>query len=128
MHQLNSSLEVTDDTYGALLPDPRAIMDHPKLDLEIACDRLGLAPETQLLADGRYERVADSDAPRLLGLSEDDVAAAARELRTAKPALKARLAPYYDAAPSIRAATDSYRERRKRVKQLQSSTIRVFEH
>jgi hypothetical protein len=87
----------TGDPYAAMLPDLRAIgcteID-AIVDLETACEREGLTPETSQLARGRYHGVPLSSAAEVLGLSEQDLAAARRELRTAMPSLQARLECY----------------------------------
>ncbi len=88
----------TGDPYAALLSDPKGdqvIPDiHARVDLTAACVEAGLAPETSLLALGRYNGVPRSVATEVLGLSKQDVDAAAREMTTAMPALQARLEPY----------------------------------
>jgi len=100
----------TIDTYAALLPerDGASLLPPERevsgrdlistidsvVDLNIACERERLAPETSLLARGRYDLVPRSVAAEVLGLSEQNVDAASRELRTAMPALRARLAFY----------------------------------
>jgi hypothetical protein len=87
----------TGDPYAALLPDLLAV-DFAEIDatvdLSTACEREGLAPETSRLARGRYHSVPTTVAGKMLGLSDEGLAAAKRELRAAMPALQARLAPY----------------------------------
>jgi hypothetical protein len=87
----------TGDPYAALLPDLQAIgcaEIHATVDLDKACEREGLTPVTSRLARGRYHSVPFTVAAEVLGLSQEDLATAKRELRTAMPALQARLAPY----------------------------------
>jgi hypothetical protein len=87
----------TGDPYAALLPDVLAI-DFAEIDATVdlsrACEREGLAPETSRLARARYHSVPTTVAGKMLGLSDEGLAAAKRELRTAVPALQARLAHY----------------------------------
>jgi hypothetical protein len=87
----------TGDPYAALLPDlqsTRYAEIDVITDLDAACKREGLTPETAQLARGRYNRVPYTAATEVLGLSEEDLAAAKRELQNAMPALQAELAPY----------------------------------
>jgi hypothetical protein len=88
----------TGDSYASLIPDLRGDQVAPeinaKVDLLNACKRERLAPETSVLALGRYNGIPLSVAAEVLGLSKQDLAAASREMATAKPALQTRLAPY----------------------------------
>ncbi len=91
------SLTPTDDSYASLLPDLQALESeeiHATVDLDMACQREGLTLETSRLLRGCYNGVPLSVAPDVLGLSQEELAAARRELKTARPALEARLAPY----------------------------------
>lgn len=90
-------LTPTGDPYAALLPDLAAngyAEIDAIVDLDMACEWEGLNPATSLLARGRYNGVPLSVATEVLGLSKQDLVAACQELRTAMPALQARLAPY----------------------------------
>jgi len=88
----------TRDPYAALLRDPDGDRlgpeIHARVDLVTACERERLAPETSLLAVGQYNSVPLSLATDVLGLSKQQLVAASRELKAARPALRARLASY----------------------------------
>jgi len=103
----------TGDPYAAVLPDlrgDRLVSEiHARVDLVTACTREHLSAEAACWALGRYNRVSKSDAVEVLGLSQKELAAASRELGTAMPALKNRLAPYRPAEP----ARQSRKQRRK---------------
>jgi len=100
----------TGDSYAALLRDPQAVAEYPTLDLDIACEREGLAPETALLAFARYNGVPNTFAAEVLGVPEEDLARASRELQAAMPALQARLKPYLDGSKPVFRRGESMKE------------------
>jgi hypothetical protein len=113
--EMRSLDDPTNDPVASLLSSPRPVAE---LDLTLACDREGLTADTVLLAHARSDGLRKSFAAEVLGLPEKLATAANRELLRAMPALQARLEPYRAAVPSIRSASESYRKKRSKVKQI----------
>jgi hypothetical protein len=90
-------LTTTGDTRAALLRDLQALdVDeiHATTDLDMACDRESLAPETAGLARSRYDGLPYSIVAKILELSPNEMRIAKTELRAANPALQRRLSAY----------------------------------
>jgi hypothetical protein len=87
----------TGDTRAALLRDLQSLdVDeiHATTDLDMACDRESLAPETAQLARSRYDGLPYSVVAKILELSPNEMRIAKTELRAANPALQRRLSAY----------------------------------
>jgi hypothetical protein len=102
------ALSPTGDSYAALIPElgvgQLQAEIHAQVDLTIACQREQLMPETSRWLLGRYNGVSRSVASELLGLSEQDLGGAVRQLQSALPALRARLTSYLPKRSAARKA------------------------